>query len=302
MCKPVYIRGLSHCSSHKKDGGHTDKLPRNYSRIELLLLPCQCANAVYECDQEEVENLITSLNSNKKSGPRSIPTNILQTLKKDISHPLTVIFNLSLSTGVHPDALKISKAIPVFKKGSKLDTGNYRPISLLSNINKLLEKLMYARVYQFLDKMKCFYTLQFGFRNKHSTAHALIEITERIRNALDGKMLACGIFIDLQKAFDTVNHDILIDKLHHYGIRGVSNNWFKSYLSNRTQFVSIQGFESDTAELKHGVPQGSVLGPLLFLIYINDLHKAIQHSHVYHFADDTNLLNINTSPKKCRNK
>ena len=219
-------------------------------------------------------------------------------LKKDISYPLTIIFNLSLTTGVHPDALKISKTIPIFKKGSKLETGNYRPISLLSNINKILEKLMYARVYKFLDQMKCFYSLQFGFRNRHSTAHALIEITERIRSALDDNMAACGIFIDLQKAFDTVNHEILIDKLNHYGIRGVSNNWFKSYLSNRTQFVSIQGYESDSKPMMHGVPQGSVLGPLLFLIYINDLHEAIQHSHVYHFADDTNLLNINNSPKK----
>ena len=156
---------------------------------------------------------------------------------------------------------------------------------------------MFNRVYDFLEKKKCIYDLQFGFRQKHSTTHALIEITENIRKALDNKKFACGIFIDLQKAFDTVNHKILTSKLNHYGIRGTANEWFKSYLNNRSQYVSIQGFDSDIETIKHGVPQGSVLGPLLFLIYINDLNKAIKHSSVYHFADDTNLLNINSNPR-----
>ena len=112
------------------------------------------------------------------------------------------------------------------------------------------------------------------------------------------KKIACGIFVDLQKAFDTVNHNILLHKLSYYGIRGITNDWFSSYLSNRTQYVSILGFNSKTKDLHHGVPQGSVLGPLLFLLYINDLNIAIRHSKVYHFADDTNLLNIGSSTKK----
>ena len=134
---------------------------------------------------------------------------------------------------------------------------------------------MFNRVYSFLEKNKILYYLQFGFRQKHSTNHTLVDITETIREALDNGKTACGVFIDLQKAFDTVNHDILTSKLDHYGIRGTSNTWFKSYLSERTQSVSIQGFSSDTEKVKHGVPQGSVLGPLLFLLYINDLHKSI---------------------------
>ena len=153
-----------------------------------------------------------------------------------------------------------------------------------------MEKLIFKRIYEFLEKYNCLYDLQFGFRSKHSTVHALISITESIRSALDDSKFVCGIFVDLQKAFDTVNHNILLNKLSHYGIRGTMNEWFKSYLQGRKQIVSINGVESELRELYHGVPQGSVLGPLLFLIYINDLNRCISNSKVYHFADDTNLL------------
>ena len=256
-------------------------------------------NFVFEdCNENEIKSIISSLDKTKSSGPNSIPTDILFLLKDFISIPLMHIFNLSFSTGQHPDLFKISKVIPIFKKGSRLLVSNYRPISLLSNLNKILEKLVHIRVYKFLEDFNCLYSLQFGFRQKHSTNHALIDITETIRSALDNKKYVCGVFVDLQKAFDTVNHEILVAKLDHYGIRGVANNWFSSYLSNRTQFVSILGFESDTKPMRHGVPQGSVLGPLLFLIYINDLHCSIKHSKVYHFADDTNLLNISNSSKR----
>ena len=157
---------------------------------------------------------------------------------------------------------------------------------------------MYDRVYKFLSNQNSFFEKQFGFRDKHSTSHALTSLTEHIREALDNNKFACGIFIDLKKAFDTVNHDILLRKLSYYGIRGLSNEWFKSYLTDRKQFVSINGFNSKILQTNIGVPQGSVLGPLLFLIYINDLNTAIKHSLVHHFADDTNLLHVNSSMKK----
>ena len=234
----------------------------------------------------------------KGLGPNSLPTSLLKLTEKVISKPLSIIINNSFEHGEFPDIFKIAKVIPVYKKGSKLDRTNYRPISLLSNISKIFEKLMHTRLYGFLNKFNRLYKYQFGFRNKHSTTHALINITEAIRKALDEKSFACGVFVDLQKAFDTVNHDILLTKLNYHGVRGIALKWFNSYLTNRSQFVSINDKLSIIRLMNCGVPQGSILGPLLFLVYINDLHECIVHSTAYHFADDINLLLINNSLKK----
>ena len=249
-------------------------------------------------DAVEVITIINSLDTTKGTGPNSIPGNVLQALKANLCHPLKTIINMSFATGIYPDALKIAKVIPVFKKGDKLLVSNYRPISLLSNINKIFEKLVYSRLYSFLELHKCIYDLQFGFRAKHSTQHALASLTEMVKQALDQGNFACGIFVDFAKAFDTVDHSILLSKLEHYGVRGVANNWFRSYLTNRKQYVSINGFDSSLCVMQHGVPQGSVLGPLLFLIYINDLNRAVRYSTTHHFADDTNFLYISKSLKK----
>ena len=154
---------------------------------------------------------------------------------------------------------------------------------------------MYSRIFKFLNDSNPIYPLQFGLRQKYSTTHALISLTEGIRKNLDEGNIGCGIFVDLQKAFDTVEHDIFLAKLEHYGICGLANEWFRSYLSNRKQYVSINGHESSLAYVLYGIPQGSVLGPLLFLIYINDLNQAIKFCKVHHFADDTNLLHFNKS-------
>ena len=201
-------------------------------------------------------------------------------------------------TGVFPSAFKTAKVVPDFKKDSKLDYSNYRPISLLSNIEKIIEKLMYKRLYTFLNNNNIIYNLQFGFRKQYSTSHALITITENIRKALDDRNIGYGVFVDFQKAYDTVDHQILLAKLNHYGIHGVSNDWFKSYLSNCNQHVSINGFDSGLTSINCGVPQGSVLGPLLFSLYINDLNQAIKFCKVHLFADDTNLLYLSNSIKK----
>ena len=161
-------------------------------------------------------------------------------IKCNISIPLREIINLSFSMGIYPSKLKIAKVNPIYKdKGDPLLFENYRPISLLSNINKIIEKLAYKRLNSFLNKYNCIYDLQFGFRAKHSTDHALISLTEMVREALDSGKFSCGIFVDLQKAFDTVDHEILLTKLDYYGIRGLANNWFRSYLTDRQQFTSI---------------------------------------------------------------
>ena len=202
---------------------------------------------------------------------------------------------MSFTSGVFPSALKLAKVIPVHKKDSKLDFSSYRPISVLSNLDKILEKLMNTKIVKFFNN---FYLLQFGFRQNYSTTHALISLTETIRKYLDEGKFAFGIFVDLQLSFDTVGHDILLTNLAHYGVRGLANDWFKSYLSDRKQFVSINGHDSNLAFVLYGVPQGSVLGPLLFLIYINYLNQAMKFCKVHHFADDTNLLHFSKSMTK----
>ena len=148
---------------------------------------------------------------------------------------------------------------------------------------------MHTRLYTFLEKYDILHSLQFGFRSKHSTLHALISLTESVKKTIDDGMFGCGVFIDLQKAFDTVNHSILLQKMEHYGIRGTALNWFTSYISERQQYVSVNGNTSDQLEISCGVPQGSVLGPLLFLIYINDLPNVSKFLSFFLFADDTNI-------------
>ena len=234
--------------------------------------------------------LYPPLDSNKSVGPNSISTKVLKLLKNDISSQLSEIFNISFSSGIFPSVLKTAKVVPVHKKDSKLDFSNYCPISLLSNIEKILERLMYNRIYKFFSDNNLIYSLQFGFRPKFG-----FSLTENIRKNLDEGNIGCGIFVDLQKAFDTVEHDIILSKLEHYGIRGLANEWFKSYLSNRKQYVSINGYDSNLADVKFGVPQGSVLGRLLFLIYINDLNQVLKFCKVHHFADDTNLIHFSKS-------
>ena len=167
----------------------------------------------------------------------------------------------------------------------------------MSNINKIYEKAFHARIYAFLETNDLFYEHQFGFRKKHSTDHAHLSIIENIKNKIDNKNLACGVFIDLEKAFDTVNHKILLKKLENYGICGISRCWLSDYLTNRKQRVKLENEFSSYQTVTCGVPQGSILGPLLFLVYINDMHRAVKHSTLYHFADDTNLIYSNKNAK-----
>lgn len=246
---------------------------------------------------DEIEKIIDKLNSSKSTGPNGIPVFILKAFKGFFSYWLSKLINLCFETGEFPSILKIAKVIPLHKKESVLNFLNYRPISLLSVFSKIYEKTMYVRIYSYLEKYNMIYSKQFGFRGNHSVNHAIISFTEHIRSLLDKGEFVCGIFVDLEKAFDTVHHDILCEKLKFYGLRGNANKLIKSYLSNRKQFVSINGHDSEVKDVTCGVPQGSSLGPLLFLLYINDLRLCLSETSCGHFADDTFIVFNSKKPK-----
>jgi hypothetical protein len=182
---------------------------------------------------------------------------------------------------------------PIFKNGEKCNFTNYRPISVLPSISKIFEKAVSNRLMSFLQLQNILINNQYGFRPKHSTYMALLDMYDKISNAIDRHEFSVGIFIDLSKAFDTINHGILINKLEHYGIRGITLDWFKNYLSNRQQYVYLCGSSSSLGKIDCGVPQGSVLGPLLFIIYINDVIQCSDILKFILFADDTNLFYCN---------
>ena len=247
-------------------------------------------NSIYfsPVSSSEVNNLICSL-KNKPSHFNCIPARALKCIRGIISPVICNIINRSISSGVFPDSLKIAKVVPIYKHGSRTNIVNYRPISLLPVISKILEKVVHRQIYTYLCKHNILFSDQYGFRNGKSTVNAMVKFMHNLYSSLDSGSLVFSIFLDFKKAFDCVNHEILMSKMHHYGIRGIALEWFNSYLINRKQFVSIQGSNSTKLPITHGVPQGSVLGPLLFLMFINDLPNCTNFFQFILFADDSTL-------------
>ena len=242
---------------------------------------------ITNCDVAEI---IGNLKPKTSTGIDTISSKLLRQTKDSITESLTIIVNQMLKTGTFPELLKISKVIPLYKKGDNSSLSNYRPIALLPSISKIFEKAILTQLTEYLENNSIIHPHQYGFRKFHSTEYAALHLTDYINYEMDRGKTPTNLYLDFSKAFDTLVHSILLHKCKHYGIDGLAYKLIESYLGNRKQYVEFNAERSDIKSIKNGVPQGSILGPLLFLIYINDLPNA---SHVFDclmYADDTTLF------------
>ena len=236
----------------------------------------------------EIISIVGSLKI-KNSNVDMVPSFILKRVMDILAQPISDIINVSFTEGVFPTCLKTSRVVPLFKKGSATNPSNYRPISTLPFLSKIFEKAMYNRILKFLNHFKIISPNQFGFRKNCSTSDAILTFVSQIYSAINMGEYFVAIYLDFSKAFDTVNHSILLKKLFKLGIRGVCHDWFRSYLEERQQYVSVSDCKSGKRSVKTGVPQGGIISPLLFSIYVNDMCKSSNKLCFTHFADDTNV-------------
>lgn len=238
----------------------------------------------------EVKAEINELNISKGPGLDLISSRLVVDAEEIFTPILTAIYNKSIAQDTVPDGFKKTLIIPIHKAASPDEVENYRPIAILPIFAKILERLILKRIISFLDKHKIIHKKQYGFRKGHSTIDALADIISKLQEALNNNLKNILLCVDLSKAFDTINHAILLRKLDHYGLRGKINRWFASYLSNRVQRVRWQDHYSEEASIVYGVPQGSILGPVLFVLYVNDLPNIVEYGDVSLFADDSGVI------------
>ena len=256
---------------------------------------------MHPTDTEEIKSIIRLLPSKNSSGFDDISNTLLKRICDSIVIPLNIIFNKSLQSGIFPDLMKRADISPLFKSKLENDTNNYRPISLLLTISKILEKIVYKRTYSFMEKTGQIFNSQYGFRSQHSCENAVSELVSEVTKGFQNGLYTAALFLDLSKAFDTLEHRVLIMKLKKYGIRGTCLEWFRSYLSNRKIRVKCQVASSGKTEfseyqtVNYGTPQGSCLGPLIFLLFTNDLYSHLNHCSSILFADDTTLYKVHRS-------
>ena len=240
-------------------------------------------------ETDTISKTIQNLSAKNSSGPDGLSTKLLKVIEPELTKSLTLLVNQVLNTGIFPDKLKIAKVIPILKKGNQTIFNNYRPISLLPAISKVIEKIIFNQLSTYLEESQILDGSQYGFRRNRSTEYAALEVIDRIITKMDNNKIPINIYLDLSKAFDTIDHSILIDKLQFYGIKGTNLNLFHSYLTNRKQYTEIDDLKSSILPIQTGVPQGSILGPLLFILYINDFPQASKLFDFIMYADDTTL-------------
>ena len=241
-------------------------------------------------DESEVLNVVKSFKVSSSSGIDELSGKVVKSVIHFLLVPIIHILNLSITTGIVPLKLKVAKVVPIYKKNDVHHISNYRPISVLPFFSKILEKVVYSRINDYLHKHNIINPCQYGFQKNVSTEMALIDLHDTVISSLNKKLHTIGIFIDLSKAFDSIDHNILIQKLSMYGIRGIPLLWFKDYLSGRVQYVSFKETLSDPLPISCGIPQGSILGPLLYILYVNDFCYCSNAFKFILFADDTTLL------------
>lgn len=291
ICNAVndYFTSIGQELANKFDGHQADST-LSYTAIHSMFLT--------PVSRSEVINIILSLKSCTSAGYDGITPKVIKTCHLEIVEELVNIINLSFETGKIPDPIKVARITPIYKSGTKSDCGNYRPISVLPVLSKIFERAMLDRLQAYLSKINYITANQYGFKQKSNTEIATVDLVTDLQKQMDNNNHVLGLFIDFKKAFDTVNHSILLDKLYKIGVRGTPFLWLRDYLTNRKQFVHLGFTKSDFSNVSYGVPQGSILGPTLFSVYINDIVQCGAVGSIKLYADDTNVFYYGSDVKR----